>query len=196
MNVLLVLITVTVMQSVPTLLEASSAPVTLDTKEMESLAEVRPGCTWSTRLEVSRIFVHLDIDECAIDIDNCDSNARCTNTPGSFTCTCNPGYIGDGVTCRGKEHFECDLMTVIHFLLFLAAVECPPLTLRFGIIRFTNANLFLSLASHECNPGYDLVGDKTRVCQANATWSGRTVSCRKFRSKDYLSLKFQQKETF
>ena len=30
---------------------------------------------------------------------NCDANAECTNTYGSFTCACNAGYSGDGVTC-------------------------------------------------------------------------------------------------
>ena len=42
------------------------------------------------------------IDECAnASTNNCDSNATCTNTPGSFTCTCNQGYSGDGTTCDG-----------------------------------------------------------------------------------------------
>ena len=45
----------------------------------------------------------VDINECASPGDNnCDTNAACTNTPGGFTCTCNQGYIGDGVTCMGK----------------------------------------------------------------------------------------------
>ena len=29
----------------------------------------------------------------------CDKNARCTNLEGSFSCTCNPGYIGNGIMC-------------------------------------------------------------------------------------------------
>ena len=42
-----------------------------------------------------------DIDECALGLDNCDPvNATCTNIPDSFTCVCNPGYTGDGVTCQ------------------------------------------------------------------------------------------------
>ena len=33
----------------------------------------------------------------------CDGNAVCTNTPGSFTCACNEGYSGDGITCTGQN---------------------------------------------------------------------------------------------
>ena len=43
-----------------------------------------------------------DIDECARDIDDCNEHAACTNTPGSFECRCNDGYIGDGVNCDGS----------------------------------------------------------------------------------------------
>ena len=46
-----------------------------------------------------------DIDECAFSSDNCDSNAICTNTPGSFTCACSQGYTGDGLTCLGDNSF-------------------------------------------------------------------------------------------
>ncbi|MEO8981058.1 MAG: discoidin domain-containing protein [Polyangiaceae bacterium] len=42
-----------------------------------------------------------DINECTKGTDNCSSNATCTNSPGSFTCACNTGYSGNGVTCNG-----------------------------------------------------------------------------------------------
>ena len=47
------------------------------------------------------MWFFLDIDECIIGTNrnNCDENASCTNTFGGFTCTCNDGYEGDGVTC-------------------------------------------------------------------------------------------------
>jgi len=44
----------------------------------------------------------VDSDECAVGTDNCDANAACTNTVGSFECKCNDGYFdvsSDGVTC-------------------------------------------------------------------------------------------------
>ncbi|XP_072017349.1 retinoschisin-like [Amphiura filiformis] len=38
--------------------------------------------------------------KCTLGTDNCDANAACTNVSvGSFTCTCDAGYRGDGVTC-------------------------------------------------------------------------------------------------
>ena len=47
-------------------------------------------------------FIHTDIDECTEEKDNCDDDAACTNTEGSFTCLCEPGFSGDGVQCEGK----------------------------------------------------------------------------------------------
>ena len=44
-------------------------------------------------------FLQLDINECSS--ATCDRNGFCTNTPGSFNCTCNAGLIGDGVSCGG-----------------------------------------------------------------------------------------------
>ena len=41
----------------------------------------------------------VDIDECSSGTDNCDENADCNNTTGSFYCTCKANYSGDGVTC-------------------------------------------------------------------------------------------------
>ena len=43
-----------------------------------------------------------DVNECDGEGSSCDSNADCTNTAGSFTCTCREGFTGDGMTCNGK----------------------------------------------------------------------------------------------
>ena len=54
-------------------------------------------------------FLLLDIDECAADTDGC--NQICTNTEGSFECSCRSGFtlLDDGKTC--VEINECTLDT-------------------------------------------------------------------------------------
>ena len=47
-----------------------------------------------------------DIDECAAGGgNNCDANATCTNSLGSFSCACKAGFAGSGVTCADVN--EC-----------------------------------------------------------------------------------------
>ena len=39
---------------------------------------------------------------------SCHEDANCTNTKGSFFCTCHTGYSGDGVTCAGNySYLKC-----------------------------------------------------------------------------------------
>ena len=55
---------------------------------------------------MSLVFYHImyisDINECE-GPSPCDENAQCANTIGSFTCACNEGYSGDGMTCTGQN---------------------------------------------------------------------------------------------
>ena len=42
----------------------------------------------------------VDTDEC--ELEQCPENANCVNTPGSFSCNCNPGFVADGAnSCTG-----------------------------------------------------------------------------------------------
>ena len=49
-------------------------------------------------------FAIADIDECTENETNdCDINANCTNTEGSYNCTCRVGFRGDGKHCTGMK---------------------------------------------------------------------------------------------
>ena len=44
----------------------------------------------------------LDVDECDdLNENNCSLYANCTDTIGSYDCTCSTGYTGDGYFCDG-----------------------------------------------------------------------------------------------
>ena len=43
----------------------------------------------------------LDLDECTTGSHSCDVNSVCQNTLGSYKCSCNAGYTGDGQPCNG-----------------------------------------------------------------------------------------------
>lgn len=46
-------------------------------------------------------FIIPDIDECSTDTSPCDENAECTNSEGSYSCTCKQGFTGNGTSCEG-----------------------------------------------------------------------------------------------
>ena len=49
------------------------------------------------------VYIHVDINECERESDNnCSLNAQCTDTEGSYNCTCNVGYEGNGTHCSSK----------------------------------------------------------------------------------------------
>ena len=49
------------------------------------------------------IFQTIDEDECRDNTTHsCDIAALCTNTKGTYECSCNSGYEGDGYNCTGK----------------------------------------------------------------------------------------------
>ena len=68
-------------------------------------------------------LMYTDIDECVSGVHDCHSSASCTNTAGSYTCSCNNPYTGDGKACKmaAGEYptliifcSKCNLMLSIH----------------------------------------------------------------------------------
>ena len=51
-------------------------------------------------LKLKKIFfLHPDVDECLAETDLCDQN--CTNTLGTYECSCRDGFNEDGFNCIG-----------------------------------------------------------------------------------------------
>ena len=53
----------------------------------------------------------VDNNECAS--NPCDDNANCTNTPGSYYCTCNVGFFGNGFECEGMSVYLVMILCAI-----------------------------------------------------------------------------------
>ncbi len=64
------------------------------------------------------------------------------------------------------------------FNTYFTAVDCGNLTVPMnGMVDTSSGTTFMNTATYTCNDGYRLIGDHTRMCQANATWSGTAPIC-------------------
>ena len=54
------------------------------------------------KLYYGSTYIISEINECSINNGNCSQ--LCTNTNGSYFCSCNPGYVlnGNNMTCNGE----------------------------------------------------------------------------------------------
>ena len=76
--------------------------VILDSREMEYLVKVRCLCVHETLIMFLSSLHTPDINECLTGTP-CDANATCADTLGSYTCTCNSGFVGNGIICQSKK---------------------------------------------------------------------------------------------
>lgn len=50
---------------------------------------------------IIQLIMPLDVNECQDGTSTCHANANCSNTVGSYNCSCLPGYSGNGFICEG-----------------------------------------------------------------------------------------------
>ena len=94
-----------------------------------------------------------DIDECLNATYPCDDNATCTNIDGSYNCTCDPGFTGNGTVCEGNN---CPYNSLPCSVLVYVKSICTDVQ-----ISFTHALFILFADIDECEIG-------TYQCDSNA----------------------------
>ena len=102
---------------------ASTAAVSLATLAMVSHAPVSIYmCKFRELLKFVVITENApaDIDECQLELDVCVENSDCSDTQGSYECTCSSGYRGDGlVNCESESLLMCNLTFNMNSILLL-----------------------------------------------------------------------------
>ena len=108
----------------------------------------------------------------------CHADANCTNTKGSFYCTCHTGYSGDGFICTGinKTHALCRLLwylsanlnIIIAFFTVSDVNECSPDQLS---VEYQDL-------SHNCHPDANCTNTKgSFYCTCLTGYFGNGVIC-------------------
>ena len=80
------------------------------------------------------MHVYADIDECAQNggLGPCDH--MCTNTPGSFYCSCEAGYTISDYNCKGKKYMHASsLHFMITYFLVIAFHDTISVVIKFAL---------------------------------------------------------------
>jgi len=64
------------------------------------------------------IVKSIDINECSTNNGGCDAQAVCTNTPGSFSCSCKSGYSGNGFNCLGNSFLNSHIIYYLYLSIY------------------------------------------------------------------------------
>lgn len=97
------------------------------------------------------------------------------------TYQCHDGFepndaIGTQMTCNTTGHWQGSSKE-----LRCLPVSCPPLqSIRYGDLKMTGIRLGNNV-TYSCMEGYELTGDRVRICQANGSWSGHAPHCSQVR---------------
>ncbi|CAH3191848.1 unnamed protein product [Porites evermanni] len=133
--------------------------------------------------EIAREIEITCLDECKAELHNCHDDAYCTNTKRSFTCTCKPGYTGDGVNCAdinecntGKHN--CDIgSSACHNTIGSFGCVCKEGYSKNRENTCTDINE-CEAGKHNCHANANCKNTKgSFVCTCKPGYSGNGVNC-------------------
>ena len=94
------------------------------------------GCKCKSGFTKNGTGLCADFDECAEET-TCDANSNCTNTSGSYKCSCNSGFVGDGKYCQKGSCVDDDFCPKNERCVSLTGIKC---TCKIGFERDSNGN--------------------------------------------------------
>ena len=87
-------------------------------------------------------------------------------------------HVNENVQVVLGYQLESTNLTYIIVYIHSTVVDCRTLnTTMNGQVSHPNGTTFGQTATYSCNTGYNLVGDSTRMCQADGIWSGNEPTC-------------------
>ena len=87
-------------------------------------------------------------------------------------------HVNENVQVVLGCQLESTNLTYIIVYIHSTVVDCRTLnTTMNGQVSHPNGTTFGQTATYSCNTGYNLVGDSTRMCQADGMWSGSEPTC-------------------
>lgn len=126
-----------------------------------------------------------NVDECASSLlNNCSANASCADTIGAFTCACDEGFTGDGVTCDDVDECaddtlnDCGEFTTCTNTEGGFLCECSPgyASFRDGPCEEVDECAFRGL--NDCNIEASCTNtDGSYTCACNEGYTGDGVTC-------------------
>ena len=121
----------------------------------------------------------LDVNECLDDALNiCDGNATCFDTDGSFTCSCNMGYSGNGTqgNCLGMIISSFFLCSKLAILIQFFQSEVSMFFINFSL--HIDLNECIDSNSNNCHPNAECINTiGSFQCSCLTGFSGDGLNC-------------------
>jgi len=120
-------------------------------------------------------FLWTDIDECLVDNGGCSHT--CTNTYGSYLCSCYQGYelMEDNMTCQGRDTIQ--LHARFYACSSFIALSCPLLEAPLNGSIDCDTQAVGGTCFFSCEATYTLRGSTSRNCLPSLEWTGQPTVC-------------------